>query len=131
MNDVTKIIIGAGLVGAEVRSALEELKEDDMFSLDRDYDCSIDSDEPVFHNPEYNVPLDIYYIPEALEYHFDKLKWELGGKVGEEPLPPEGIEEEDIEEAKMVFSRLRTKAFEKKKRIREQEIIDELVKLLP
>jgi hypothetical protein len=50
----------------------------------------------LFRNPEYKVPLDIYYLPAALEYHFDKLKWELGGKVGDEPLPPDGLAEEDI-----------------------------------
>jgi hypothetical protein len=132
MYDIGKLIIGAGLIGTEVKSALEELKEDDILSRDRDYDCDdFDYDDPVIYNPEYKVPLDIYYLSEALEYHFDKLKWELGGKVGKEPLPPDSLEEEDIEEAGTVFSRLRAKAYEKKRRIREQEIIDELVKLLP
>lgn len=124
MKDMEKLVMGAVLVDAIVNGD----KEDDMYD---DNNGGTFSDDLLDYSPEYKVPLDVYYLPEALEYHFDKLKWELGGKVGKEPLPPDWLEEEDIEEAASVFQRLKTKALEKKRRIREQEIIDQLVKLLP
>lgn len=119
-----KILMGTALVDAIVNGDKEDELDDDNY-------CGTFSDDLPEYSSEYKVPFDIYYISEALEYHLDKLKWELGGKVGEEPLPAEWLEEEDIEEAASAFSRIKSKALEKKRRIREREIIDQLVKLLP
>lgn len=120
MNDITKILIG-GLV---VDSIIKSNKEDDMYnniSGDRDY-----SDSPVDYYTENED-----YLPHALEFVLEKFVWSKGGKVGEEPLQPDDLEEEEIEEAMGVLMRLVGEARDKQRRIREREIIKQLMRLLP